>query len=73
MIRAPWTSTSQYYIDFDRGTVTHSFAAGRGQTNRTFRTADTAGTLKHLTYPQAADFYQKSKVGEFYFQFLRQL
>ncbi len=70
-IRADWTSHSQYHIDFARGSITHSRAASRGQTNRLFKDKELGGSLKHLTYAQAANFHKKNKVGEFYLQYLR--
>jgi len=35
-IRSNWTANSQYYIDFDRGSVIHSKTSSRGQSNRFF-------------------------------------
>lgn len=72
-LRADWTSVSQYYIDFERGQILHSRSASRGQTNRFFRTHDSGGNLKHLTYAQAADFHLKTRVIELYLQYLRQV
>jgi hypothetical protein len=72
-IRADFTNQPQYHIDFARGTIAHSRAASRGQTNRLFKDQDLGGTLKHLTYPQAANFYKKNRTAEFYLQYLRAL
>jgi len=73
LIRADWTNTSQYYIDFDRGQILHSRAASRGQSNKFFRTESVGGTLKHLTYAQAASFYVKNKTIELYLMYLREV
>lgn len=72
-IRADWTSHSQYHIDFARGTIIHSRAASRGQTNRYFKEHALSGTFKYLTYPQAATFYRKNRTAEQYLQYLRAL
>lgn len=72
-IRADFTNQPQYHIDFARGTIVHSRAASRGQSNRLFKDHDMGGTLKHLTYPQAANFYKKNRTAEFYLQYLRAL
>jgi hypothetical protein len=71
LIRADWTNTSEYFIDFDRGQILHSRAASRGQSNKFFRAESVAGSLKHLTYVQAATFYSKNKVIECYLMYLR--
>lgn len=72
-IRADWTSHSQYHIDFARGSIVHSKAASRGQTNRLFKDHELGGSLKHLTYPQAATFFKKNRTAELYLQYLRAL
>jgi hypothetical protein len=72
-IRADWTTHSQYHIDFARGTIVHSRAASRGQTNRLFKEHELGGTLKHLSYPQAATFFKKNRTAELYLQYLRAL
>lgn len=70
-IRADWTANSTYHIDFASGSITHSRAASRGQTNRIFKEMSLAGSLKHLTYFQAANFYKKNRTAELYLQYLR--
>ena len=70
-IRAPWTPYSEYHIDFDRGSVTHSRAASRGQHNRIFADGKMGGTLTHLSYPQLTNFYKLNKTAENYLQMLR--
>lgn len=72
-IRADFTNQPQYHIDFARGSIVHSRAASRGQANRLFKDHDLGGTLKHLTYPQAATFFKKNRTAEFYLQYLRAL
>lgn len=73
IIRADWTAHSQYHIDFARGTITHSRAANRAQTNRLFSEYSTSGIFKYLTYPQATTFYRKNRMAELYLQYLRGL
>lgn len=70
-IRANWTATSEYHIDFDRGSVTHSRAASRGQSNRIFANQPVGGDLKHLSYAQVCNFFKLNKTGENYMQLLR--
>lgn len=70
-IRADWTANSTYHIDFASGSITHSRAASRGQTNRIFKEMSLAGSLKHLNYFQAANFYKKNRTAELYLQYLR--
>ena len=70
-IRANWNSISEYNIDFDRGSVTHSMTATRGQDNRIFNNQFVGGDLKHLSYVQVCNFYKLNKTAEFYMQLLR--
>lgn len=72
-IKAGWTPVSEYYFDFERGSVFHSRTANRAQANRVFADINGGGTLKHLSYPQACDFYKKNKTAELYLQLLRQM
>jgi hypothetical protein len=62
-IRSEWTRNSQYYIDFERGSVVHSSATSRGQNNRLFKDVQLGGVMKYMTNTQATDFYQKLKIG----------
>ena len=70
-LRADWSAYSDYVIDFDRGSVSHSRAASRGQTNRVFASVEGGGKLKHLAYPQVTNFYKLNKTAEQYMQLLR--
>lgn len=70
-IRSDPGSVSDYFIDFERGSVYHSRATSRGQYNRIFNDGSTPANLKHLTYSQACDFLMKNKTGEFLLNYLR--
>jgi hypothetical protein len=72
-IRADFTATSAYHIDFERGTIVHSKTASRGQFNRIFSDHESASKLTHLTYPQSADFYKKDRTAEMYLNLLKQV
>jgi hypothetical protein len=71
-IRSDYTSASDYFIDFERGSLYHSRATSRGQFNRLFNDANKSFTLNHLTPAQVCDFYAKNKTGELLLIYLRQ-
>ena len=70
--RADWSPKSEYHIDFDRGSVAHSKTADQRQRHRLFTDSYTSGPLKHLSYPQATDYFKKMKTAEFFLMLLRQ-
>jgi hypothetical protein len=70
--RADWAAVSEYHIDFDRGSVTHSKTANRRQRHEHFVDTYTSGPFKHLSYPQATDYFRKMKTSEFFLMLLRQ-
>lgn len=72
-IRADYSPTSEYYIDFARGSIYHSQTSSRGQKHRIFDDQPVAGRMKHFNYPQATDLFKKTKTAEMYFQLLRQV
>ena len=72
-IQAPWSPTSEYYIDMARGSIYHSKTASRGQSRRIFADGEVGGRMKHFSYPQATDLFKKTKTGEFYLILMRNL
>ena len=72
-IRADPTMDPEYYIDFARGSVYHSATTSRGHINRIFNDTPVGGNFKHLSHPQATDFYNKTRTAEFYLIFLRSM
>lgn len=71
-LRSDYGSVSDYYIDFERGSVYHSRATSRGQFNRLFNDGNKPFSLNHLTQAQICDFYAKNKTGELLLTYLRQ-
>ena len=72
-IRAEWTATPQYHIDFARGSIYHSQTASRGQKHRIFDDQKVGGNMKHFNYAQSTDLFKKVKTAEYYLVMMRTL